>query len=160
MGLGQLLDLGVALALAAAVGLDQEIRGKDAGLRTNTLVGLASAVFVELSKYGFADVPNAHQADPSRVAAQIVSGIGFIGAGIIFVQRGSVHGLTTAAAVWLTAAVGAAAGAGLILLATVATLAYLFTIVALTPVVRAIERARAEGVLDRLRSKPRGMRSP
>ena len=160
MGLGQLLDLGLALALAAAVGLDQEIRGKDAGLRTNTLVGLASAVFVELSKYGFANVPNAHQADPSRVAAQIVSGIGFIGAGIIFVQRGNVHGLTTAAAVWLTAAVGAAAGAGLLLLATVATAGYLFTILALTPVVRAIEHARADGALDRLRNKPRGMSSP
>ena len=84
-----------------------------------------------VSKYGFSDVLHAGQVvvDPSRVAAQIVTGVGFLGAGLIFVRRGSVHGLTTAAAVWVTAAVGAAAGAGLPLLAA-ATVAYLIVALA------------------------------
>jgi putative Mg2+ transporter-C (MgtC) family protein len=79
-----------------------------------------------ISKYGFFDVlkPGTVILDPSRVAAQIVSGIGFIGAGIIFVRRDAVRGLTTAAGIWLTAAVGAAAGADLTVLATATTLAY------------------------------------
>ena len=84
-------------------------------MRTYTLVGVGSALFMLISKYGFFDVlvPNEVVLDPSRVAAQIVSGIGFLGAGLIFVRRDSVRGLTTAAGVWLTAAVGAAAGASL-----------------------------------------------
>jgi putative Mg2+ transporter-C (MgtC) family protein len=91
--------LGLALVLCAAIGVEREMRLKDAGLRTNTLVGLGAALFVLISKYGFDDVLGPHVTlDPSRVAAQIVSGIGFIGAGLIFVRRDSVRGLTTAAA--------------------------------------------------------------
>src|SRR6478609_1597471 len=114
--------LGLALALSAAIGLERELSQKSAGLRTYTLVGLGSALFMIISKYGFYDVLGEDVVlDPSRVAAQIVSGIGFIGAGLIFVRRDSVRGLTTAAGVWLTAAVGAAAGAGMPVLAIVTT---------------------------------------
>ncbi len=127
--------LGLALLLSAAIGLDRELRQKSAGLRTYTLVGVGSALFMLISKYGFLDVlvPREVVLDPSRVAAQIVSGIGFIGAGLIFVRRDSVRGLTTAAGVWLTAAVGAAAGASLPVLAVATTLAYFATVWVLAP---------------------------
>jgi putative Mg2+ transporter-C (MgtC) family protein len=92
------------------IGLEREIRHKSAGLRTHTLVGFAAALIMLVSKYGFGDVlaANIVVLDPSRVAAQIVTGIGFIGGGLIFVRRDSGRGLTTAAIVWLTTAVGMA----------------------------------------------------
>jgi putative Mg2+ transporter-C (MgtC) family protein len=115
----QLGELTLALILSTLIGLEREIRMKSAGLRTHTLVGVAAALIMLVSKYGFGDVIVTNQVvlDPSRIAAQIVSGIGFIGGGLIFVQRDVVRGLTTAAAVWLTAAVGMACGAGLPILA-------------------------------------------
>jgi putative Mg2+ transporter-C (MgtC) family protein len=118
--------LGLALVLSTAIGLEREMRQKSAGLRTHTLVGVGAALFVLVSTYGFSDVlvPGRTVLDPSRVAAQVVSGIGFIGGGLIFVRRDAVRGLTTAAGVWLTAAVGMAAGADLPVLAIAATLAY------------------------------------
>jgi putative Mg2+ transporter-C (MgtC) family protein len=129
--------LGLALLLSAAIGLERELSQKSAGLRTYTLVGLGSALFMLISKYGFFDVLGEDVVlDPSRVAAQIVSGIGFIGAGLIFVRRDSVRGLTTAAGVWLTAAVGAAAGASLPLLAIATTVAYFLVVYALSPLAR------------------------
>lgn len=117
----------LAFLLSGLIGLEREWRQKDAGLRTHTVVGIGAALFMLVSKYGFGDV--LHQGtvvlDPSRMAAQIVSGLGFIGAGVIFVHRGSVKGLTTAAGLWLTAAIGAACAAGLPVLASLATAAYL-----------------------------------
>ncbi len=122
----QLGELGLALLLSAAIGLEREIRQKSAGLRTHTLVGVGAALFMLVSKYGFSDVlaPGRIVVDPSRVAAQIVTGVGFLGAGLIFVRRDSVRGLTTAAAIWVTAGVGAAAGAGLPVIAALATVIY------------------------------------
>ncbi|HLH48739.1 MAG TPA: MgtC/SapB family protein, partial [Roseiarcus sp.] len=104
----QLAELGLAFILSALIGLEREIRQKSAGLRTYTIVGFASALIIVVSKYGFADVleQNRIVLDPSRIAAQIVSGIGFIGGGVIFVRKDLVRGLTTAATIWLTAAVG------------------------------------------------------
>jgi putative Mg2+ transporter-C (MgtC) family protein len=136
-GWHQAADLGVALVLSAAIGLERELRQKDAGLRTQTLVGVGAALFMLVSKYGFTDVLEANliRLDPSRVAAQIVSGIGFIGAGLIFVRRDSVRGLTTAASIWVTAAVGTAAGGGLLVLAALATGIYLLVTLVL-PVLR------------------------
>src|ERR1700761_6324082 len=127
--------IGLALLLSASIGLDRELRQKSAGLRTYTLVGVGSALFMLISKYGFFDVLNHSNVvlDPSRVAAQIVSGIGFIGAGLIFVRRDAVRGLTTAAGVWLTAAVGAAAGASLPVLAVATTAAYFVVVWILAP---------------------------
>lgn len=135
--------LGLALVLSAAIGLEREWNHKDAGLRTYTLVGLGSALFVAISKYGFADVLGEKSVnfDPSRVASLIVSGIGFIGAGLIFVQRGSVRGLTTAAAIWLTAAVGAAAGASLWLVAVAATAAYFAVVLGFEEASRQLPRS-------------------
>lgn len=119
----QFAELGLAFVLSSAIGLEREFRAKSAGLRTHTLVGVAAALIVLVSKYGFGDtiVRSAVVLDPSRVAAQIVSGIGFIGGGLIFVHRDVVRGLTTAAIIWLTAAVGMACGAGLPLLALFVT---------------------------------------
>jgi putative Mg2+ transporter-C (MgtC) family protein len=130
-------ELGAALLLSAAIGLEREIRQKDAGLRTHALVGVGAALFMLISKYGFTDVLENRLVvlDPSRVAAQIVSGIGFLGAGLIFVRRDSVRGLTTAASIWVTAAVGAAAGAGLLVLAALTTGIY-FVVTLVMPIAR------------------------
>jgi putative Mg2+ transporter-C (MgtC) family protein len=118
--------LGLALVLSSVVGLEREVRQKSAGLRTHALVGTGAALFMLVSSYGFADVLSPHVTlDPSRVAAQIVSGIGFIGGGLIFVRRDDVRGLTTAAGVWTVAAIGMAAGGDLPLLAVLTTLIYL-----------------------------------
>lgn len=120
-GWQQVGELGLAFVLSAAIGLEREIRQKNAGLRTHTLVGFASALIVLVSKYGFGDVlaSGTVVVDPSRIAAQIVTGIGFIGGGVIFVRKDLVRGMTTASIIWLTAAVGMACGAGLPLLAFV-----------------------------------------
>lgn len=128
-GLKQLGELGLAFLLASVIGLEREWRQKSAGLRTHTLVGFGAALLMLVSKYGFDDIVNGTSIilDPSRIAAQIVSGLGFIGGGLIFVRRDAVRGLTTAATVWLTAAVGMACGAGLAILALAATLAYFIT---------------------------------
>lgn len=126
----QFSQLVLAVALSAAIGVERQLRQKSAGLRTNTLVGLGSALFVLVSQYGFMEVVSPYRVvvDPSRIAAQIVSGIGFIGGGIIFKQQSDVRGLTTAAAVWLTAAIGAACAAGLPILASIATALYFVTV--------------------------------
>ncbi|WP_245651481.1 MgtC/SapB family protein [Streptosporangium amethystogenes] len=142
-GWTQLGELALAFVLSAAIGLEREIRQKSAGLRTHTLVGFAAALIMLVSKYGFADVLGEHVSlDPSRVAAQIVSGIGFIGAGLIFVRGDAVRGLTTAAAIWLTAAVGMAAGAGLWLLAVAVTAGHFATVFVLTPLADRLPRSR------------------
>jgi hypothetical protein len=97
-GLMQLGELGMAFLLPAFIGLEREVRHKSAGFRTYTLVGLASVLIMLVSKYGFTNVLETSRVvlDPSRIAAQIVTGIGFIGGGLIFVRRTAVRGLTTA----------------------------------------------------------------
>ena len=122
----QLGELGAAFLLSATIGLERELKRKSAGLRTYTVVGTSAALFLLISKYGFNDVLARELVvvDPSRVAAQIVTGIGFIGAGVIFVEGKQVKGLTTAATVWLVTAVGMACGAGLLVLAVAVTAAY------------------------------------
>ena len=130
----QIAELLVAFLLSSVIGLERQLRGKNAGLRTQAIVGTASALFLLVSKYGFTDVLASGQVvlDPSRVAAQIVSGIGFLGAGLIITRRGAVHGLTTAAAVWETAATGMAAGAGLPVLAVVVTVLHFVVVLGYT----------------------------
>lgn len=141
-GWQQIGYLAIAFALSLVIGLEREAQQKSAGMRTYTLVGLGAALFVLVSKYGFTDVLVTGRVvlDPSRVAAQIVTGVGFIGGGLIFVRRDAVRGLTTAASVWLTAAVGAAAGAGLPLLAGVATAFYFAVLYGLRRLARAVPR--------------------
>jgi putative Mg2+ transporter-C (MgtC) family protein len=146
-------ELGLALVLSACIGLEREIRQKNAGLRTHTLVGLGAALFMLVSKYGFNDVLHTGLVvlDPSRVAAQIVTGIGFLGAGLIFVRRDYVRGLTTAAAIWVTAAIGAAAGAGLGVLATEATAGFLLVTSVFPAIARRLPRTGWAGSDLRIR---------
>ena len=134
----------LALVLTALIGVEREARAKSAGVRTHTLVGFGSAVIMIVSKYGFDDVLAANHIalDPSRVAAQIVSGIGFIGGGLIFVQRNAVRGLTTAATIWLAAAVGMASGAGLPVLAVAATAGHYLITVGVPPLADLLRRYR------------------
>jgi putative Mg2+ transporter-C (MgtC) family protein len=136
--------LGLALALSSVIGVEREVGQKSAGLRTYSLVGVGAAAFMLVSTYGFNDVlGQAHNTlDPSRVAAQIVSGIGFIGGGIIFVKRDTVRGLTTAAGVWVTAAVGMACGGDLPLVAVGTTLIYLLVAYGYPRLVAVLPRSR------------------
>ncbi len=118
-----LLRIFVAALLGGAIGIERGFRAKEAGFRTHFLVALGAALFMILSAHGFGDVDFSDniRLDVSRIAAQVVSGIGFIGAGTIIFQRHAVHGLTTAAGLWVTAAIGMAAGAGLYVIAAFTT---------------------------------------
>src|ERR1700686_477281 len=147
-GTRQIVELFVAFGLTSLIGLEREIQGKSAGVRTQTIVGTAAALILLVSKYGFSDVlqDGLIVVDPSRVAAQIVSGIGFLGAGIIIFRRGSVHGLTTAAAVWESAAIGMAAGAGLLLLAAAVVALHFVSALAFNVVERELT-ARLRGTI-------------
>lgn len=146
MQVGELL---LAFGLSSLVGLERQLRSKSAGLRTQTIVGTASALLLLISKYGFSDVlvPGHVVLDPSRIAAQIVSGVGFLGAGLILTRRGAIRGLTTAAAVWETAAIGMAAGAGLWLLALVVTALHFVIVLGYTALIHALGRASESSVL-------------
>jgi putative Mg2+ transporter-C (MgtC) family protein len=143
-GLLQLEELTLAFVLSALVGLEREVRQKSAGVRTYTLVGVSAALFMLVSKYGFMDVLSKDRVvvDPSRVAAQIVSGIGFIGGGVIFMRRDVVRGLTTAASVWLTAALGMACGAGLPVLAVATTAGHFVIMLGFPTIIRALPKGR------------------
>lgn len=133
----ELLLLTIAFVLSALIGIERQRKLKSAGLRTHTLVGLGAAVFTLVSAYGFESVIGTEVVlDPSRIAAQVVSGIGFLGAGVIFVRKNVVSGLTTAASIWVTAAIGMACGAGMPALATAATGLHLVTVGVLTIVGR------------------------
>ena len=112
------LRLTVGLVLGALIGFERELQRQPAGFRTHSLVSLGAALFTVISAYGF----SGDAVDPTRIAAQIVSGIGFIGAGTILQHRGHIRGLTTAASLWSVAAIGTAAGAGLYIVAIVGTL--------------------------------------
>ena len=124
----------LAFVLSSLIGLERELRQKAAGLRTHTLVGVGAALFTLAGRFGFPG--SAYGDDPARIAAQVVTGIGFIGAGVIFLRRDGVRGLTTAATIWLTAAVGLAAGAGVPTLAIAATAMHMVVAFVYTPVVR------------------------
>jgi putative Mg2+ transporter-C (MgtC) family protein len=118
------LRLTVGLVLGAIIGFERELQRQPAGFRTHSLVSLGAALFTVVSAYGF----TGDLVDPTRIAAQIVSGIGFIGAGTILQHRGHIRGLTTAASLWSVAAIGTAAGAGLYIVAIVGTLLILIVL--------------------------------
>ena len=126
-----IIRLCVAGLCGTVIGLDREYRVKDAGFRTHFLVALGSALIMIVSQYGFADIlmHTGVGLDPSRIAAQVVSGIGFIGAGTIIIHRQLVRGLTTAASLWATAGIGLAAGAHMYVVAAAATVLTLFALV-------------------------------
>jgi putative Mg2+ transporter-C (MgtC) family protein len=143
-GWPQLGELTLAFVLSTLVGIERELRQKSAGLRTHALVGVSAALFMLVSKYGFMDVLASGRVvlDPSRVAAQVVSGIGFIGGGVIFMRRDVVRGLTTAASIWLTAALGMACGAGLPVLALATTLGHFVIMLGFPTLIRRLPRPR------------------
>jgi putative Mg2+ transporter-C (MgtC) family protein len=128
----ELLRVAVAAVLGGAVGLERELREREAGFRTHMLVAVGSALFTLVSAYGFRDFlvhgGSVVRADPTRIAAQIVTGIGFLGAGAIIRQGLSIRGLTTAATLWVVAAIGLAAGAGYYSAAVITTLVALFSL--------------------------------
>jgi putative Mg2+ transporter-C (MgtC) family protein len=139
-----LLRLLLAAALGALLGLEREYRRKPAGLRTNILIGVGSALFaivsIEIGRAG---------GTPDRIAAQIVTGIGFLGAGAILRGRGNVHGLTTAATIWVNAAIGIAAGAGLFAVASIAAGLTLAVLVLLPPLENYFDRRVVHDDRDR-----------
>lgn len=124
-----LLRILVAALCGGAIGYERATQRKSAGIRTHMVVAVASALFMIVSKYGFFDLLSMHDIalDPSRIAAQIVTGISFIGAGTILVRKEQISGLTTAAGVWATAAIGMAVGAGMYLIGIISTV-FLFLI--------------------------------
>ena len=133
--LGLVLRLILAAGLGAAIGLEREIRRKPAGLRTNILIAIGSALFTILSIS-----MTSGTGDPSRVAGQIVTGIGFLGGGAILRNRDTVHGMTTAATIWVNAAIGVASGIGQYELAAVTTALTLVVLVVLPPIEMYFER--------------------
>lgn len=142
----------LAALLGGVLGFEREIRQKSAGLRTNILIAIGAALFTLMS-YELAD---AEGADPSRVAAQIVTGIGFLGAGAIMRTRSGVQGLTTAATVWVNAAVGVAAGGGEYHLAFIATAVTLIVLLALNPLEAAVDRRFGRAAKRLNRDPPTG----
>jgi len=132
-----LARLALAAGLGSVIGLEREWRNKPAGLRTNILIALGAALFTTVSvRVGESG------ATPDRIAAQVVTGIGFLGAGAILRTGRSVHGMTTAATIWVNAAIGMAAGAGEFLMATIATVVTLVVLAVLGPVEEYFERKR------------------
>ncbi len=108
----------------AVIGYERKNRGKGAGIRTHIIVAIASALMMVVSKYGFSDISFSGDVrlDPSRIASQIVSGVGFLGAGMIFVQKQTVKGLTTAAGIWATSGIGMAIGSGMYMIGVLSSL--------------------------------------
>jgi putative Mg2+ transporter-C (MgtC) family protein len=149
---GELIQrLLLAAVLGGVLGVEREMRQKSAGLRTNMLIAIGSALFTLMS-YELADAAGA---DPGRVAAQIVTGVGFLGAGAIIRRDGDIHGLTTAATIWVNAAVGVAAGGGEFHLALIATAVTLAVLLMLYPLESIIDRRFGAGKSGREEPPPR-----
>ena len=156
----------LAALFGTIIGLDREYREKEAGFRTHFLVSLGSALMMIVSQYGFSEIltHDGVSLDPSRIAAQVVSGIGFIGAGTIIFNHQIVRGLTTAASLWATAGIGLTAGAGMSWLALAATILALVALEGLSLVFRSLgsrrmvvvfsasDRAGVADTLDRIRT--------
>lgn len=156
----------LAAIFGTIIGLDREYREKEAGFRTHFLVSLGSALMMIVSQYGFSEIltHDGVSIDPSRIAAQVVSGIGFIGAGTIIFNHQIVRGLTTAASLWATAGIGLTAGAGMSWLALAATILTLVALEGLSLVFRSLgsrrmvvvfsasDRTGVADTLDRIRT--------
>jgi putative Mg2+ transporter-C (MgtC) family protein len=149
MELEFILRIFIASLLGGAIGLEREYRDKAAGFRTHFLVALGSALFMIISAYGFEgilsnDFNSPIRLDVSRVAAQVVTGIGFIGAGTIIFQKNAIRGLTTAAGVWVTAAIGMACGGGMYVLAAASTALVLIGLEAFNYFLHRFDKHRAK----------------
>lgn len=117
-----LIRLVIAGVCGVVIGFERTNRAKEAGLRTHCIVAIASCLMMLVSIYGFMNIPNITNRDPARIAAQIVSGIGFLGAGMVFVKHQMISGLTTAAGIWATAGIGMAIGCGMYVVGVAGTL--------------------------------------
>jgi putative Mg2+ transporter-C (MgtC) family protein len=137
----------LAVVLGGAVGLEREIKGKFAGLRTNTLICLGAAVFTIISK----QMGGGQESSLTRIAAGVVAGVGFLGAGAIIQDRGGIHGLTSAATIWIVASIGMACGAGFLLLAATSTITALIVLTGLTPLEKWVGSLRRK---HRLKTEP------
>jgi putative Mg2+ transporter-C (MgtC) family protein len=141
----------LAAILGAVIGIEREVHDHPAGMRTHMLVAVGCALFTELSIYGFlGGVPGTAAVDPTRLAAQVVSGIGFLGAGAILKYGASIRGLTTAASLWATAAIGIAAGTGQVILGLVGTAIVLFSLWPLARVARALRLRHGQALRVRV----------
>ena len=140
----------IATVAAGVIGLERERAEMSAGLRTHALVGLGAALLMIASAYGFSDILGTPDVvlDPSRIAAQVVSGVGFLGAGTILVQQQTVRGLTTAASIWAVAAIGLAIGGGLYFPALVATALALAVLEIMRPLEKRLAEAWREQVIS------------
>ncbi len=137
----------LAVILGGVIGLEREFRGKVAGLRTNILICLGAAVFTIISR----KMGGGLEQSLTRIAAGIVTGVGFLGAGAVIRDRGGIYGLTTAATIWMVASVGMACGAGFILLAFTSTLIALIVLIGLTPLERWVGSLRRK---HKLKAEP------
>ncbi len=135
-----LTKIGLIVLLSGVIGLDRELRHKPAGAKTHILVGLGSTIFMLVSIYVYMQYKGTTQADPGRIAAQVVTGIGFLGAGTIIQSGGSVTGLTTAASLWSVAGIGLAVGCGMYELSVIVTIAILFVLFLTNKVSEIIEK--------------------
>ncbi len=136
LGMNEILGLLFAVILGGAIGLEREINGKPAGLRTNIIICLGAAAFTLVGLHF--DAPDA----PGRIAAGIITGVGFLGAGALIQEGSGVHGLTTAAGIWLVASIGVACGTGYYLLAALVTFLALVALFGLMPITRKIRQRR------------------
>jgi putative Mg2+ transporter-C (MgtC) family protein len=144
----QLLSAAMTVLLCGLIGFEREYHDKAAGIRTNVLVGIGSWLFTMVSFYGYkAATGLADGWDPSRIAAQVVSGIGFIGAGVIFVHRDNVRGLTTAAGIWVSAAIGMSAACELFSLSMLTALLYFLVVLGIAPLAHRLTRRQRHATI-------------
>ena len=147
--LDYLLRLFIAAVCGMAIGYERKNRMKEAGIRTHFIVAIGAALIMIISKYGFQDQigwPNM-SLDPSRIAAQVVTGVGFLGAGVIFMQKQTIVGLTTAAGVWVTAAIGLSIGSGLYFVGIAATVITILGQILLHGKIRFLSSPRTETLM-------------
>ncbi|VYU80318.1 MgtC/SapB family protein [Clostridium butyricum] len=147
--LDYLLRLFIAAVCGMAIGYERKNRMKEAGIRTHFIVAIGAALIMIISKYGFQDQigwPNM-SLDPSRIAAQVVTGVGFLGAGVIFMQKQTIVGLTTAAGVWVTAAIGLSIGSGLYFVGIAATVITILGQIFLHGKIRFLSSPRTETLM-------------
>ncbi len=138
-----IISIILAVVLGGAIGLEREISGKAAGLRTNILICLGAAVFTVISR----QMGGWQEHSLTRIAAGVVAGVGFLGAGAIIQDRGGIYGLTTAATIWMVASIGMACGAGFLLLAVTSTIIALMVLIGLTPLERWVGSLKRKGKL-------------
>ena len=144
---GQIMAVVLTVILCGLIGFEREFLKHDAGIRTHILVGLGSCLFTMVSLYGIQAAVGNYSWDASRIAAGVASGIGFIGAGVIFFNHDSVKGLTTASAIWVAAAVGMACGVQLFAIAILAVIFYFLAVLVIAPILKWFLRNRQNTVL-------------